>query len=408
MQKNKFLSLDFTLAFILTCLISIGLIAVYSATHIADQSSGGYFSKQLTVAIVGFIIMLSMAFIPFKYIQRSSYLFYVINILLLIFVLIFGSRGFGAERWLAIGSLRLQPSEFCKLATIMAVANYISGSDVDINRFKHFLIVIGLIIIPFILIARQPDLGTSLVFLAIILPLLYWSGLNWFYLFVIITPLITLILSFNFYAFLIWMFVVSIILVLSRQKPIILISVFLLHIIVGLITPVLWGQLKPYQQQRILTFANPEADPQGAGYQIIQSKVAIGSGGIWGKGFLEGTQTQLRFLPAQHTDFIFSVIGEEWGFSGVLVVLLLFTILLLYLIYLASLVRSKFSSLVVVGITTVLFFHIVVNIGMTIGLAPVTGLPLPFISYGGSFLLSMFLMMGIIMNFSMNRYSHSV
>ena len=139
MQKNKFLSLDFTLAFILTCLISIGLIAVYSATHIADQSSGGYFSKQLTVAIVGFIIMLSMAFIPFKYIQRSSYLFYVINILLLIFVLIFGSRGFGAERWLAIGSLRLQPSEFCKLATIMAVANYISGSDVDINRFKHFL-----------------------------------------------------------------------------------------------------------------------------------------------------------------------------------------------------------------------------------------------------------------------------
>ena len=408
MQKNKFLSLDFTLAFILTCLISIGLIAVYSATHIADQSSGGYFSKQLTVAIVGFIIMLSLAFIPFKYIQRSSYLFYVINILLLIFVLIFGSRGFGAERWLAIGSLRLQPSEFCKLATIMAVANYISGSDVDINRFKHFLIVIGLIIIPFILIARQPDLGTSLVFLAIILPLLYWSGLNWFYLFVIITPLITLILSFNFYAFLIWMFVVSIILVLSRQKPIILISVFLLHIIVGLITPVLWGQLKPYQQQRILTFANPEADPQGAGYQIIQSKVAIGSGGIWGKGFLEGTQTQLRFLPAQHTDFIFSVIGEEWGFSGVLVVLLLFTILLLYLIYLASLVRSKFSSLVVVGITTVLFFHIVVNIGMTIGLAPVTGLPLPFISYGGSFLLSMFLMMGIIMNFSMNRYSHSV
>ena len=408
MQKNKFLSLDFTLMFIVTCLVSIGLIAVYSATHIAVQSSGGYFSKQLMIAIFGFILMISMAFIPFRYIQRSSYLFYGLSILLLIFVLVFGSRGFGAERWLAIGSLRIQPSEFCKLATIMAVANYISKSDVNINKFKPFLIVIGLITIPFVLIARQPDLGTSLVFLAIILPLLYWSGLNWFYLFVIIAPLITLALSFNFYAFLGWMIVISIILIVSRQKPIILIGVFLLHISVGLITPVLWGQLKPYQQQRILTFANPETDPQGAGYQIIQSKVAIGSGGIWGKGFIEGTQTQLRFLPAQHTDFIFSVIGEEWGFSGILVVMMLFTIMLLYLIYLAGMVRSKFSSLVTVGITTVLFFHIVVNIGMTIGLAPVTGLPLPFISYGGSFLLSMFLMMGIIMNFSMNRFSHSV
>ena len=204
------------------------------------------------------------------------------------------------------------------------------------------------------------------------------------------------------------MIIISIVLIVSRRQPIILISIFILHIFVGLITPVLWSQLKPYQQQRILTFANPEADPQGAGYQIIQSKVAIGSGGIWGKGFLDGTQTQLRFLPAQHTDFIFSVIGEEWGFSGVLIVLMLFTILLLYLIYLASMVRSLFSSMVIIGVVTVLFFHILVNIGMTIGLAPVTGLPLPFISYGGSFLLSVFLMMGVIMNFSLNRFSHSV
>ncbi len=408
MQKNKFLSLDFTLVILIACLVSIGLIAVYSATHIAVQSSGEYFTKQLTLAIIGFTIMISITFIPFRYIQRSSYIFYGISIILLIFVIIFGSRGYGVERWLAVGSIKIQPSEFCKLATIMAVANYISKSDVDVNKFKSFLIVIGLIVVPFVLIVKQPDLGTSLVFLAIILPLLYWSGLNWFYLFVIITPLITLFLSFNFYAFLSWMILISIILIISKQKPIILIGVFLLHIFVGLITPILWGQLKPYQQQRILTFANPEADPQGAGYQIIQSKVAIGSGGIWGKGFLEGTQTQLRFLPAQHTDFIFSVIGEEWGFSGVLVVLTLFTLILLYLIYLAGMVRSKFSSLVIIGIATVLFFHIVVNIGMTIGLAPVTGLPLPFISYGGSFLLSIFLMMGVIMNFSMNRFSHSV
>jgi len=239
---------------------------------------------------------------------------------------------------------------------------------------------------PFLLIARQPDLGTSLVFLVLCLPLLFWAGLNWFSLFVIITPLLTMILSFNFYAFLVWMILIFAVLIISKRKPIILISVFIIHIFVGLLTPVLWGQLKPYQQQRILTFANPEADPKGAGYQIIQSKVAIGSGGIWGKGFLEGSQTQLRFLPAQHTDFIFSVIGEEWGFIGVLIVILLFMALLLYLIYLSSLVRSLYASLIIIGITTVLFFHIVVNIGMSVGLAPVTGLPLPLISYGGSFL----------------------
>lgn len=408
MPRPKIFNLDFSLLFIISSLISIGLIAVYSATHLAAQSGGSYFSKQLLISIFGLILMISFAFIPFRYIQRSSYMFYGLNILLLIIVLIFGSRGYGAERWLVIGPFRLQPSEFCKLATIMAVANYLSKSEVDINKFKYLSVSIGLIILPFILIARQPDLGTSLVFLAVILPLLYWAGLNWFYLFVFITPLVTLLLSFNFYAFLIWMILISIVLIVSHRKPVILIGIFLLHIIVGLITPVLWAQLKPYQQQRILTFANPEADPQGAGYQIIQSKVAIGSGGIWGKGFLDGTQTQLRFLPAQHTDFIFSVIGEEWGFSGVLVVILLFVILLLYLIYLAGLVRSKYSSLIIIGVTTVLFFHIVVNIGMTIGLAPVTGLPLPFISYGGSFLLSMFLMMGLIMNFSFNRFSHSV
>jgi len=283
-----------------------------------------------------------------------------------------------------------------------------AGGDVDINNIKHFLPVIGMIALPFILIVQQPDLGTSLVYLAFVLPLLFWAGLNWFYLFVIITPLITMILSFNFYAFLIWMVLITVVLILAHRKPLILVSVFIIHIVVGLITPELWNQLKPYQQQRILTFANPEADPQGAGYQIIQSKVAIGSGGIWGKGFLEGTQTQLRFLPAQHTDFIFSVLGEEWGFAGIFIVMLLFIILLLYLIYLAGIVRSKFSSLVIIGIATVLFFHIVINIGMTIGLAPVTGLPLPFISYGGSFLLTVFIMMGVVMNFSLNRYSHTV
>jgi rod shape determining protein RodA len=183
-----------------------------------------------------------------------------------------------------------------------------------------------------------------------------------------------------------------------------LISIFIVHIFIGLTTPEVWAQLRPYQKQRILTFTNPELDPKGTGYQIIQSKVAIGSGGVWGKGYLNGTQSQLKFLPAQHTDFIFSVIGEETGLFGVGIVLFLFFLLLMYLLYLASVVKSRFSQIVLIGITTILFFHIFVNIGMTVGLAPVTGLPLPFISYGGSFLLVVMTMMGLALNFSMNRY----
>ena len=196
---------------------------------------------------------------------------------------------------------------------------------------------------------------------------------------------------------------ISVVLVFSRRKPAILVAVFLLNIVVGIMTPYLWNQLRPYQQKRILTFVNPEQDPKGAGYQIIQSQVAIGSGGVWGKGYLNGSQTHLRFLPAQHTDFIFSVIGEEFGFTGISIVMFLFLILILRLIHLASLIREQFESMIVIGITTIITFHTLINVGMTIGMAPVTGLPLPFLSYGGSALVANLLMMGIVLNISRNK-----
>jgi rod shape determining protein RodA len=178
------------------------------------------------------------------------------------------------------------------------------------------------------------------------------------------------------------------------------VAVFLLNIGVGIATPNLWNQLRPYQQQRILTFVNPEKDPKGAGYQIIQSQVAIGSGGIWGKGYLKGSQTHLRFLPAQHTDFIFSVIGEEFGFMGSGVILIVIFLLILRFIQIAASIRGQFESLTIIGITTVIFFHTVINIGMTIGMAPVTGLPLPFLSYGGSSLVANLMMIGVVLNIS--------
>jgi rod shape determining protein RodA len=215
-----------------------------------------------------------------------------------------------------------------------------------------------------------------------------------------------MILSFNFIAFMILMISIVLVLAFSRRKPIILVAVFLLNIGVGIATPYLWNQLRPYQQQRILTFVNPEKDPKGAGYQIIQSQVAIGSGGMWGKGYLKGSQTHLRFLPAQHTDFIFSVIGEEFGFIGASLILLVFLLLILRFIHIAAMIRGQFESLTIIGIVTVLFFHTVINIGMTIGMAPVTGLPLPFLSYGGSSLVVNMMMVGVVLNISRNKFIH--
>ncbi len=382
-------------------LIVVGLFAVYSATYLTSSS---YFSKQLIYAFLGIVLIVSIVLIPYKIIYEFSYLLYVLSLLLLLLVFFMGVKGFGAERWLAIGPMRLQPSEFAKIATVLAVARYLSQNDRNINEWKHLAIVFLMILIPFMLIAKQPDLGTSLVFLALIIPMLYMAGISWFFLFVITTPIITMIVAFNLYAFMGWMLLLLVILILARQKGIVKFGVFLMHIAVGAITPVLWKTLRPYQQQRILTFLQPEKDPRGAGYQIIQSKVAIGSGGVWGKGFLQGSQSHLNFLPAHHTDFIFSVIGEEQGFVGIVLILMVFVFLFLYLLYLSNQVKSSFARLSLVGLMTILLFHTLINIAMTIGLAPVTGLPLPFLSYGGSFLLTSCLLIGITMNFSKNRY----
>ncbi|MCK5032526.1 MAG: rod shape-determining protein RodA [Calditrichia bacterium] len=396
--------IDYITILIVIVLVCCGLLAIYSATHTGDDNVNDYFSRQLMWAVFGIALMIMINFLSFKMLNRITYTLYGLTIALLILVLFIGKTGQGAERWLVLGSIRIQPSELAKLATILTVSRFLSDKYANVNKLKYLVSTIVLILIPFILIARQPDLGTALVFLALIIPILFWAGLNWFYLFVIISPLLTLILSFNLWAFMVLMFLITITLYLSKRKIYIAVGIFLINIGVGIATPKIWDQLHPYQQKRILTFINPEQDPKGAGYQIIQSQVAIGSGGIWGKGYLKGSQTHLRFLPAQHTDFIFSVIGEEFGYFGVVVILSLFLSLLLRLVFIASSVRSQFGSLTVIGVITVIFFHIIINIGMTIGLAPVTGLPLPFLSYGGSFLMINLLMIGVVLNISKNKF----
>jgi len=395
---------DYLTLILILALVGVGAIAIYSATSVADVDTNNFFVRQILWAVLGTIVMITVSFIPLRVINRFAYWFYGSALFFLLLVYAVGKVGQGAERWLILGPVHIQPSEFAKLATVLAVSKFLSDKYADVNRLKYFLISVGVILVPFILIARQPDLGTSLVFLALVIPVLFWAGLNWFSIFTILTPLLTMILSFNFFSFLFLMLTITIVLILSGKRPIILVSVFLLNIVVGIITPFLWDQLRPYQQQRILTFMSPEQDPKGAGYQIIQSQVAIGSGGIWGKGYMNGTQTHLRFLPAQHTDFIFSVIGEEFGFFGVSVILLIFMLLIIRLIAIASAIRQSFESMTVIGIATIILIHVIINIGMTIGMAPITGLPLPFLSYGGSSLMANLMMMGIVLNISRVKY----
>jgi rod shape determining protein RodA len=405
---DYFKKIDVTLVVSLFGLLILGLLALYSTsyTQLTDEASVDYFFKQSIWILLGILVLIGLYFMPNRWIFASSYYLYFLSVIMLVLVIFIGKLGQGAERWLQLGAISIQPSEFAKLATILAVAKYISREDVKLNTVKDFFIASMILIIPFVLILRQPDLGTAVVFAAFALPMFYWGDLKFNNLILILMPILVMLASFQFYSFLILMILFIFYLIVSQRSQLIIIINFIINIIMGLLTPVLWNNLKPYQRNRIQIFLNPEADPQGAGYQIIQSKVAIGSGGMTGKGFMEGSQTQLRFLPEQHTDFIYAVVGEEFGFLGAILGLGLFFILLMRGIKIASQVKNKYNSIVAIGIFTVIAFHITINIGMTVGILPVTGLPLPFLSYGGSSMLTNMAMIGILLNFYKNRYEY--
>lgn len=401
-------NIDFILLLAVVGLIFLGLMALYSSSHPSLDAGFGnnYFLKQVIWILIGFGLIIILYFLPNRWIYASAYYFYGLSLFFLLLVIFVGKMGQGAERWLQIGPVSFQPSEFAKFATILAVAKFLSRDEANPNHIPDFLIASIFVVVPFALIIRQPDLGTSMVFLAISLPMFFWAGLKLSNLLLIAMPILIMLASFHFFTFLVLMLILVVYLVLSHRSKLILISNFLLNIVMGLLTPVLWNNLKPYQRNRIKIFLNPESDPRGAGYQIIQSKVAIGSGGGLGKGFMQGSQTQLRFLPEQHTDFIYAVVGEELGFLGALTGLTLFFVLLIRGVQIASMVKNKFNSIVAIGIVTVIAFHMIINIGMTIGLFPVTGLPLPFISYGGSAMVTNLVMIGILLNFYKNRYEY--
>ncbi len=383
-------------------LLAIGMVSVYSATY--DARVPEIFFRQLIFGGVGLAVLLILAFLPFRILQFLSYPSYFLSILLLVSVLIIGRTVSGSTSWFNLGAFRLQPSELTKITTALALATYLGRSDVSLRNFRNLIVAYGIVLLPVALIMLQPDIGTAVVYLGMFFPVLYWGGVSRFTLVAIIGPLGVAVASlFGTTPFFLAVIAVAILLYVFRENRVLVALVFSATVLLGISVQAIYGGLKPYQQKRIATFLNPGADPLGAGYNSLQSKVAIGSGGFFGKGFLHGTQTQLNFIPEQWTDFIFCVPGEEFGFVGSAAVLILFAFLLYRGVTIASAVKNPYGSFVAMAVTATLGTHVVLNIGMALGLMPVIGVPLPLLSYGGSALLASMAMIGILMNLHANR-----
>lgn len=400
---------NFTILVVILILITIGLLAIYSATN-GNPNVADNFKKQVIGAIGGLILMMVIYYLPPKYFQLSAYPFYIFTLILLVLVLFIGKKVLGHTSWFSIGGFGIQPSEFAKIATILSLSKYLSDKqfDTDLSKPKDFLIAVFIGLFPVSLIMLQPDAGTSLVFFAVLLPMLYWGGMPNFILFIIVAPIVLAVCSFLGSFYFIGALAVCVIALFFFKKNLLVSTlVIVMFIVAGMSVNLVFNKLQPYQQKRIIAVFNPESDALGSGYNVIQSKIAIGSGGMWGKGFLQGTQTQLKYIPEQWTDFIFCMVGEEFGFAGAIVVVLLFFILIVQTINIAYQCKNKFLSLCTIGFTSILMYHSFFNVGMTCGLMPVIGIPLPFMSYGISFLLSNFVMVGIFLNAYRNRKEYT-
>ena len=368
----------------LLALMLLGLAAIYSST-LHNPTATNNFEKQSIWMIASLIFFFIIYFLPqqtFKVLAMPTYL---ISILLLILVILFGKTTYGAKSWLSFGPFGFQPSEFSKIGVILLLAYWLGKEEIDINRIKNIIITLLISFIPITLIMMEPDMGTVIVFIIITLAMIFWSGINLFVIFVALSPSVVIFASlFGTPAFILSLILVVFTLIYFKRNLFISATVFVVNLASGFFFEYIFKLLQPHQQQRIITFLNPSSSPLGAGYNALQARLAIGSGGLFGKGFLHGNQTQLRFIPEQWTDFIYSVIGEEFGFIGSLVVIILFFIIFMRLLKLSKNAKDTFSSLVVIGILTLLFVHFAINIGMNVGIAPVIGIPLPFFSYGGS------------------------
>jgi rod shape determining protein RodA len=373
----------------------LGIAMIYSAGQVEVPSvATGIWTRQLMwlgIALVAFWVATR---VPTRWLEWFAPWLYAAAILLLVVVLAIGT-GPNTRSWLNFGPVRLQPAEVAKLATILMLARLLSGKDQDFAGLSRLWKPVAVVVVPFALVLLQPDLGSAVIFGVILIAALFWAGVPLVKIFLLVSPAVSLLLGFNWVVWGAWFIIIAGFLYFHRPFIVESIGVILSNFAAGALTAPLWNSLAPYQQNRLLVFLNPEIDARGAGWHLIQSKVAIGSGGLFGQGFAQGPQKRLAFLPEQHTDFLGSVIGEELGFVGVVFFLALFALLLWRLLRIAVDASDDFGGTVVFCISAVVFAHLVVNLGMTVGLMPITGLPLPLLSYGGSFLLLLFTGLGI-------------
>jgi rod shape determining protein RodA len=392
--------LDWKLIGAVLLLSLIGVLLIMSAQYHADSSyRQTFYARQLLWLFFALIAFAVVIHLPMRLFDVGAYLLYGISLVLLVMVLLFGSSRLGeANRFFTFGPISLAPSDIAKVAFVLAISRFFAYTKLPVTS-KRRLAISGLMcVVPVALILKQPDLGTALVFFVILFALWFWSGLSPGYLFLILSPLVSLVAASHWLSWAIYFAVLLVIIALVRPGAVMGILTVVLNLAFGVITPFMWGRLADYQKLRILTFLDPGRDPRGAGYQIIQSKISIGSGGTFGKGFLHGSQTRLEFLPERHTDFVFSVLGEEFGLWGSMIVLFLFGYIFYRAIRIAVRCRSRFMSNVVAGATAILFFQFVINVGMTLGIMPVTGLALPLLSYGGTALVLAWTLMGLIVS----------
>ncbi|HTN71285.1 MAG TPA: rod shape-determining protein RodA [Methylomirabilota bacterium] len=354
---------DWTLFLLTLTFVCIGVITIYSANYnITEEHAGGLPSRQLMWLGLGLVAMLTAIAFDYHYLDRIAYPFCGLMLFLLVLVLAIGHSGGGSQRWINLGFFRLQPSEPAKLAIVLVMAKYFQDDEPPKGyRLRDIWVPFAVVGPLVVLTLVQPDLGTAIILGVVFLSMILMSGLR-------------------------------------------LRSFFYLAGTGLALLPIGWHFLKSYQRARILTFLDPDRDPLGAGYHVIQSKIAIGSGRLFGKGYLHGTQNRLDFLPAQHTDFIFAVFSEEWGFVGCLVLLLLYLIMIAYCLRLMERAKDRFGGLLVFGMVAIFFWHVVINVAMVSGMMPVVGVPLPMVSYGGSALASMMFAIGVMINVSMRRY----
>jgi len=393
----EYRQLDWKLIGAALILSIIGIILIYSAQYDAQTGdSMNYYYRQIIWLAMALTMLAIFVHIPLRMIDFFSYLAYIGAFILLVLVLVIGQSKGGAARWFSLGPVNFAPSDVAKLALMAALSRFLAYSKLPPESLKRIFISGLLTVIPIMLILKQPDLGTSMVFVALLFSLWFWSGLSPFYLLLIVSPLISLLAAFHWITWIIYLVILITVILIARPRIFLGFYTIIANLAFGIITPYIWNSLAGYQKLRILTFLDPGRDPRQAGYQIIQSKIAIGSGGIFGKGFLGGSQSQLKFLPERHTDFIFSVLGEEFGFLGTMVVVLLFAYIIYRGVAIAARCRSKFASNLAWGAVTILFFQFFVNVGMTFGLTPVTGLPLPLLSYGGTSMILSWTLIGFI------------